>query len=162
MDAPLASHPTDQILFAYGLGKLADPAASAVDLHLEVCATCRQRVSELSGDSFVGRLRDAGARPKPRARTWAAAPAVVSPKAPAPDPALAGKLPPELAANDQYTVLRELGRGGMGVVYLAHNTMLDRLEVLKVLNKDMLERGGPTSGSAARCVPRPGSTTRMW
>ena len=30
----------------------------------------------------------------------------------------------------------------MGVVYLARNTLMDRLEVLKVLNKDMLERKG--------------------
>jgi serine/threonine protein kinase len=39
-------------------------------------------------------------------------------------------------------MLRELGRGGMGVVYLARNTLMDRLEVLKVLNKEMLERKG--------------------
>jgi serine/threonine protein kinase len=72
-------------------------------------------------------------------------PSVGSQKAPlanTPDPALSGKLPAELAANEQYTVLRELGRGGMGVVYLAHNTMLDRLEVLKVLSQEMLERKG--------------------
>jgi serine/threonine protein kinase len=59
-----------------------------------------------------------------------------------PDPALAGKLPPELAANAQYTIVRTLGRGGMGVVYLAHNTMLDRREVLKVMNKETLQGKG--------------------
>ena len=63
MNASPPPHPTDQILYDYGLGKLDDPAASAVDVHLEACPACRQRVSELSGDSFVGRLRDAGARP---------------------------------------------------------------------------------------------------
>ncbi len=41
-------------------------------------------------------------------------------------------LPDELRALPQYADFRELGRGGMGVVYLARNTLLDRLEVLKV------------------------------
>ncbi len=144
MGAPLAPHPTDQILYDYGLGKLQDPDASEVDVHLEACPACQQRVSELSGDSFVGRLRDAGTPPAAATPTLnpSRPPSMESPKASTPDPALAGKLPAELATNDQYTVLRELGRGGMGVVYLAHNTMLDRLEVLKVLNPEMLERKG--------------------
>ena len=32
-----------------------------------------------------------------------------------------------------YQVQREIGRGGMGVVYLAHDTSLDRDVVIKVL-----------------------------
>jgi serine/threonine protein kinase len=133
MDAPRVAHPTDPILQAYGLGKLDEMAAVAVERHLEGCDTCRRRASELSGET----LSESAA-----ANAESAPPAGGSPKALAPDPALAGKLPPELAANAQYTILRALGRGGMGVVYLAHNTMLDRREVLKVLNKDMLQRKG--------------------
>jgi len=142
-------HPTDQILYDYGLGRLGDPDASAVDSHLEGCDACRQRVSELSGDSFLGRLRDAGARPDTPAP--GPAPSGGAKKADwpsnrvpivSPDPALAGSLPPELVNHPQYRVIRELGRGGMGIVYLARNTILDRLEVLKVLNKEMLDRKG--------------------
>lgn len=44
---------------------------------------------------------------------------------------------PEVAG---YEVLRELGRGGMGVVYLARNTLMDRLEALKVVNKERVGR----------------------
>jgi formylglycine-generating enzyme required for sulfatase activity/serine/threonine protein kinase len=142
MVTPLA-HPSDPILYAYGLGKLDEASCMAVDSHLEGCDACRRRVSELSGDSFVGRLRDAGG--KHEAPAPAVPPVPPSPggtKPPAPDPALARTLPPELANNPEYTILRELGRGGMGVLYLAHNTTLDRREVLKVLNKEMLERRG--------------------
>ena len=150
MDASPPLHPTDQTLFAYGLGKLEGPAASTVDSHLERCDVCRQRVSELSGDSFLGRLRDVGtpsgaapaAYPSP-----VASPPMGSPKPPqanasAPHPSPTGSLPPELVNHPQYRVIHELGRGGMGIVYLVRNTMLDRLEVLKVLNKEMLDKKG--------------------
>ncbi|MFO0850975.1 MAG: protein kinase [Gemmataceae bacterium] len=51
-------------------------------------------------------------------------------------------LPPELAAHPQYAVERELGRGGMGVVYLARNRRMDRPEVLKVLAPEAVARPG--------------------
>ena len=55
---------------------------------------------------------------------------------------MSSSVPPELASHPQYEIVRELGRGGMGVVYLARNRLMARLEVLKVVNKDMLERSG--------------------
>ena len=41
-----------------------------------------------------------------------------------------------------YEIKRELGRGGMGVVYLAHNTLMGRDEVLKVMGRQIMERPG--------------------
>ena len=55
MDAHQALHPTDQTLSSFGLGKLDDASAEAVNKHLEQCPDCRQ----------AGR-RDAG-RQLPRA-----------------------------------------------------------------------------------------------
>ena len=52
------------------------------------------------------------------------------------------EIPPELVDHPQYEVLRELGRGGMGVVYLARNRLMDRSEVLKVVGKELLDRPG--------------------
>jgi serine/threonine protein kinase len=51
-------------------------------------------------------------------------------------------LPPELVDHPDYEIVRELGRGGMGVVYLAENTLMGRPEVLKVVGRHRLERPG--------------------
>jgi uncharacterized protein (TIGR03067 family) len=47
---------------------------------------------------------------------------------------------PELRDHPQYQVVRELGRGGMGVVYLARNKIMDRFEVLKVVKAEILAK----------------------
>src|SRR5438552_10353269 len=80
---------------------------------------------------------------------------------PAPQPPEVANLPPELAGNPQYEISRELGRGGMGVVYLAKNKLMDRLEVLKVVNRALLDRPGAVERflreirSAAKLEPHP-------
>ena len=51
-------------------------------------------------------------------------------------------LPPGLADHPDYEIKRELGRGGMGVVYLAHNKLMDRDEVLKVMGREDHGRPG--------------------
>lgn len=49
-------------------------------------------------------------------------------------------VPLELAQSEEYEIVRELGRGGMGVVYLARNVAMDRREVLKVLNPSLYSK----------------------
>ena len=48
-------------------------------------------------------------------------------------------LPPELAHHPRYRILRELGRGGMGVVYQARQTLMNRPVVIKVINRALLD-----------------------
>jgi len=142
MDAATAVHPTDQTLQAYAFGRLEGASAASVDSHLAFCADCRQRVAEMSADTFLDRLRDAK----------------VQPESPAPDrPPFAGlsmpgvmpnsiaaipssSLPSDLADHPDYQVLGELGRGGMGVVYLAWNKLMGRKEVLKVVSRELMDR----------------------
>jgi serine/threonine protein kinase/formylglycine-generating enzyme required for sulfatase activity len=54
--------------------------------------------------------------------------------APPPLPPTTPDVPAELAGLQGYEIVKELGRGGMGVVYLARNKLINRPEVLKVMN----------------------------
>ena len=139
----VGTHPSAETLQAFGQGRLDDVAAQTVIDHLGSCPPCARVVAAQSGDDFLLRLRDAQrsgttrlpAKPAERAADEPAA--LPTQRAPT-----LTNVPPELAANEQYEVLRELGRGGMGIVYLARNRMMDRLEVLKVVNQDLLTRAG--------------------
>jgi serine/threonine-protein kinase len=55
------------------------------------------------------------------------------------------QLPPQLADSlrDRYRIERELGRGGMATVYLAHDLRHDRLVALKVLHAELARALGP-------------------
>jgi predicted Ser/Thr protein kinase len=61
----------------------------------------------------------------------------------APDPLF---LSFQLALTSRYSIVRELGRGGMGIVYLAHEVHLDRLVAIKLLPPDMAERPALRAG----------------
>ena len=136
-----AAHPTDPLLRDFGLGKLDAVSAEKVSKHLDSCDSCQRRVAELSSDDFLDRLQNAQAMPDrvPSAmapfdascQDGSADPVAVSP---------VDTLPPELADHPDYEILRELGRGGMGVVYLANNRLMGRHEVLKVVGRHLVER----------------------
>jgi serine/threonine protein kinase len=141
MNASASPHPTDQTLHSFALGKLDDMLVEEVHKHLEDCPDCRRRAAEVTSDSFLGRLRDAQSRPEapsPMVSTEGLSMLAAGPSAQAPPPA--STMPPGLADHPDYQIVRELGRGGMGVVYLAQNTLMGRPEVLKVVGSHLITR----------------------
>jgi serine/threonine protein kinase len=149
MAAQLGMHLSPDALRGVAMGTLDAMTAGAIMTHLDGCPDCCRAVAALSSDDFLDRLRQAhlpGSTPA-AAETPAGAARVLTPAhTGASPPGERGdgvtNLPPELANNPQYAVLRELGRGGMGVVYLAKNKLMDRLEVLKVVNRALLVHPG--------------------
>ncbi len=164
MNAKAATCPPERVLADFGLGKLDGPALETVNRHLESCVDCRQLVASVSGDTFLHRIqqsqnpkdRRAGGRlPDGETHTFVPdesqlnvlrepqsrlqGPLNLPAQAPPPRQAMEG-LPPELANSADHEVLKELGRGGMGVVYLARNRLMDRLEVLKVVSARFVDR----------------------
>jgi WD40 repeat protein/serine/threonine protein kinase len=111
--APSTPHPSAADLRAFNIGRLSDERALVIGTHLEECPACCQALRELPAeDRFVGRVRAAADSSAPRRRS-----PFVS--------------PPERLGD--YHLLREVGRGGMAVVYEAEQRSLGRRVALKVL-----------------------------
>ena len=53
--------------------------------------------------------------------------------------------------DGKYEILREIGRGGMSVVYLAMDTHLNKQWAVKEIRK---KGGGKSRGDEAVCLPR--------
>ncbi|HET6884539.1 MAG TPA: protein kinase [Pirellulales bacterium] len=160
--------PPESVLSDFGLGKLDAASAETISRHIETCADCCRRVADISGDSFVGRLRQVGHPPAGRReRTYVPGDSLANaanstdgstvredglPRPSRTKDHHGGQdglgspssvsAPPELTNHPDYELIKELGQGGMGTVYLAKNRMMDRLEVLKVISKALLDRPG--------------------
>ena len=140
MEKRQVSHPSAEDLRAYSLGKLDERAALAVWSHLAICAECRNIANRQSSDTFLSLLRSAGAAGStPVPRDFLPADVTAS-QFNTPIPDLHAKTPQELAGHAGFAIVREIGRGGMGIAYLARDTLMEREVVLKVLSAGYLGR----------------------
>jgi formylglycine-generating enzyme required for sulfatase activity len=130
MTARPLSHPSPDTLRALAAGRLGEAEARAILAHLEACPDCCLVMTTCGGDGVLRRLRTA--ETVPSGATLGAAPAAGA----------ADDIPPELRDHAEFEVLRKLGGGGMGVVYLARDRLTHRQEVLKVVNPSLATQPG--------------------
>lgn len=129
MTETLAPHPPADRLSAFGLGLLTGEDRDAVEEHVAHCETCAGILAHPTvGDNVLQLVRDAIARNRTSVGPGTLAQSMVAPTDSLPDPA-----PPFLHNHPRYRVIRSLGIGGMGEVYLAEHRLMKRPVALKVL-----------------------------
>src|SRR5207249_2844240 len=139
---------------AFALGKSAEADASSLEAHLAACDPCQQRAEAVTSDTLIQLLAAARTRadadrlsaPTPTLDGSATPPAFAptlafdDTKGPMVDPAVLSAL----ANHPKYRVIRQLGVGGMGSVWLAEHTVMNRQVAVKVIRPDLLAKPGAT------------------
>jgi uncharacterized protein (TIGR03067 family) len=153
------THPSDDDLNDFVLGKLPDLRDAELENHLADCPECQERAAATRvADTLVELLASAGTRfdarcgaaPTPTP-TGAATPSlfVNTPAwngtgAAAPAPAVTTEVPAVLVGHPKYRAVQWLGEGGMGTIWLAEHTVMNRPVAIKVIRPELLARPGAT------------------
>ena len=118
------SHPNPQQLADFGLGKL-DPSDSQwIEQHLSDCQICCDVLSSQGDDDFAKLVRK-GARTNERGKSTE----TIGLSEQINDTRIAS-----VQRQGRYHIVRQIGRGGMGDVYMAEHILMNRTVALKVIN----------------------------
>src|SRR5579871_6097261 len=129
-------HPNPEDLKAFRRGELSGARADSIAKHVARCARCREFIEVPEPVSARKSKSDSSpADSAPRTRMSGQYQRVAKADT---APRVVEGLPSELAGYSKYRFEKELGRGGMGVVYRATQTLMERTVAVKVINPAVL------------------------
>jgi serine/threonine protein kinase len=126
-----SDHPTDETLRRFALGELDAVHHDDIERHVEACDRCCAVLRTAPDDSLVASLKqESGAAVlQDLPLLGLAAPS---------SPTITSPIPAELRDHPRYRIIKQVGAGGMGVVYKAEHRFMERLVALKVINRRLL------------------------
>ena len=133
MKAKTSAHPPRETLAAFGSGELQPDEAVAVERHIEQCEECCETLNGLGSDTFIDLVRRSDAV---QLDSFESDGTVGLQDA---TTETVGDLPDELAKHPRYRILKLLGKGGMGDVYKAEHTLMNRTVAVKVINHQLVQ-----------------------
>ena len=164
-------HPTQSQLQAFAQGRLSAGELAAIEIHIHDCEDCCRNLANALTDDPLARLarevhaRDTSTREPAPVDTRLmnrddSASVAVEGDVHHPDSANSESepelVPSQLRAHPRYRIVRILGKGGMGVVWLAEHQMMQRMVALKVISsrytsgREAIERFRQEVRAAAR------------
>ncbi|PQO25244.1 hypothetical protein C5Y96_25410 [Blastopirellula marina] len=132
MNETNATHPTQAELESFFHGTLAEPDRQRIEDHIGQCDTCCDVLRTIPHDPLVERIHaatssiDDGLTP-------------VGSPTPSFQDEDAGTVPTALLDHPRYRIIRQLGQGGMGIVYQAEHKLMERPVALKVISSRLMK-----------------------
>ena len=119
LDDP-SEHPSELQLRNFVHGKLCESDLDAIAKHLETCESCLKQLDGIAGDTLADHVgavdlsQGFSMRPPGRSDQW-------------------------LSNHPRYRVIRKIGAGGMGEVYLAEHQMMARQVAIKAIRSEFVQ-----------------------
>lgn len=132
MNETSTTHPTHGELESFFHGTLAEPDRQRIEDHIGQCDTCCDVLRTIPHDPLVERIHaatssiDDGLTP-------------VGSPTPVFQEEDAGTIPTALLDHPRYRIIRQLGQGGMGIVYQAEHKLMERTVALKVISSRLMK-----------------------
>ncbi|MFN3150133.1 serine/threonine protein kinase [Bremerella sp.] len=132
MNETNAKHPSRDELESFFHGTLAEHVRQRIEDHIGHCDTCCDVLRTIPHDPLVERIHAATSSIDDGLTEIAS-------RTPVFDEQEGGTIPTALLDHPRYRIIRQLGQGGMGVVYQAEHKLMERPVALKVISSRLMK-----------------------
>jgi predicted Ser/Thr protein kinase len=133
MDEGQLIHPDREQLESFVHGRLSERERERVEQHVSECDSCCDILRSVPHDPLVGLIQQSETSADVAETELAIESATTAKTTSQP-----GEVPPELIDHPRYRIVKQLGAGGMGVVYQAEHRLMERPVALKVISAQLV------------------------